>query len=226
MVTGPVLYSQEKNWFERLQSLEFLALVTAGAGSLGMNRPLIANGANLAYRKTVFKQVAGFTGLAQIASGDDDLLMHKIAAQTDWQIRFAADERAIIQTQPEPSLARFLNQRTRWASKATVYSNYWITAFLSLVYFFYLLLFPGIFLWGFELISIKIFGMGLLAKFIIDFAVVWHGCWMFKRPDLLKYFALTEILQIPYILYVGAKGTFGQFHWKERIMKRKVNPAP
>jgi len=38
----------------------------------------MCNGANLAYSKKAFEEAGGFTGIDNIASGDDMLLMHKI----------------------------------------------------------------------------------------------------------------------------------------------------
>lgn len=217
MVAGPVIYHRERNLFERLQSLEFLGIVTAGAGSLGMNRPLIANGANLAYRKSVFLEVGGFSGFEHVASGDDDLLMQKIAKETGWKIRFAADEQALIKTRPNENVKQFLNQRTRWASKGTIYPNSLITIFLVMIYTFYMMLFLSpllVYFWG---LSLPVASIIFLTKLLVDFAVVGRGCWLFRRVDLLKYFLIAEVLQIPYILYVGARGTFGNYKWKDRI---------
>ena len=39
----------------------------------------MCNGANLAYERKAFFEVNGFTGIDHIASGDDMLLMQKIA---------------------------------------------------------------------------------------------------------------------------------------------------
>jgi hypothetical protein len=36
----------------------------------------------------------------------------------------------------------------------------------------------------------------------------------------LRYFLLAELLQIPYILFSGIAGLFGNFTWKERKVKR------
>lgn len=216
MVAGPVLYHQERNIFHHLQALEFLGLVSAGAGSLGLGKPLIANGANLAYRKDVFKQVQGFQGFAHIQSGDDDLLMQKIARQTDWKIRFAPDLQAVVKTIPSPSLKIFLQQRTRWASKTTIYPSLSLRIFLISTYLLYAVFFFAIPLIGINWISGLWCATAFFLKAGFDWLVVNRGCHLFQRKDLLKYFPIAEILQIPYILYVGFRGALGQFEWKGR----------
>lgn len=216
VVVGPVSYHHEKNLFQKLQSLEFLGLVIAGAGSIGMNRPIIANGANLAYRKTAFINVGGFTSFENISSGDDDLLVQKIAQATKWEIRFAADHQAIVRTNSAETIRQFLNQRSRWASKSLIYPDLWLKFILILIYLFYGFLFlAGLFI-SLKLLSQIFFGIGLLSKITIDLLIMIKGCKLLKRKDLLSYFPLTEILQIPYILYAGAAGVLGNFYWKER----------
>lgn len=65
MVSGPVLL-ESKTIFEHFQALEFMGLIAVGAGSIGTGSPNMCNGANLAYRKEVFEEVGGFSGIDQI----------------------------------------------------------------------------------------------------------------------------------------------------------------
>lgn len=213
MVAAPVLYHEEKNLFEKLQALEFLGLVTAGAGSLGAGKPVIANGANLAYRRAAFEAVNGFAGIDHLPSGDDDLLMQKIAGRTNWQIRFVP-QNATVRTRPVATLRHFLRQRIRWASKATIYDGLQIKFFLVATYLFYTLLFAGLPLVLVGKLAPNVLLLTLLAKMGMDWLVVRRGSELFGRRDLRKYFFLAELLQIPYILYVGARGTLGKISWK------------
>lgn len=96
----------------------------------------MCNGANLAYERNSFYRVNGFSGIDTIASGDDMLLMHKIANQYPGQIHYLKAEDAIVTTSPMKTWREFLNQRIRWASKAKYYDDKRITAVLILVYLF------------------------------------------------------------------------------------------
>jgi len=218
MVAGMILFdkTQEKGVFHKVQSLEFLGLVTAGAGSIGLGEPLIGNGGNLAYRKAVFQQVEGFKGIDHLASGDDDLLMQKVHRLTEWKVRFSPNRGTINYTRPVDDLKSFLNQRVRWASKGIHYQKRSLVVFLTCTYFYYLLLalsFPLSFLnpsfLPFSLIS-------LFLKLLIDFLIAFKGCRMAGRLDLLKYFPLAEGFHIAYILYAGLMGLRGDFEWKGR----------
>ena len=60
MLSSPVVYSEEKSFFERLQTLEFLYLIGLGAAGIGNKKPTTCNGANLAYRTDVFYDMGGF----------------------------------------------------------------------------------------------------------------------------------------------------------------------
>ncbi|MEM7038037.1 MAG: glycosyltransferase, partial [Bacteroidota bacterium] len=97
MVSGPVLLESETT-FGHFQALEFMGLIAVGAGAIEAGTPNMCNGANLAYRKAVFEEVGGFAGIDHIASGDDELLMHKIAAETNYIGAFAKCSGAVVRT--------------------------------------------------------------------------------------------------------------------------------
>src|SRR5690606_24252578 len=46
LVSAPVVYSEEKSFFEELQTLEFLYLVGLGAAGIGNRQPSTGTGAN------------------------------------------------------------------------------------------------------------------------------------------------------------------------------------
>jgi len=207
----------KSSWFEKIQALEFLALVTAGAGSMGMGNPIICNGANLSYRKKAFQEVRGFEAIDSLPSGDDDLLLQKIHHLSSWRVRFSSASETINFTEPLRSIRSFLNQRARWASKISHYRKKGLVFFLVLTYLFYLTLF---FL---APLSVILGGKWLLvwvsfaAKAAVDFLVAYRGCKMTSQRPLIKYFLLAEFLQIPYILWAGIQGLRGRFSWKDRV---------
>lgn len=68
----------------------------------------MCNGANLAYEKTAFDKVNGFTGIDNIASGDDMLLMHKIWKHYPDRVHYLKSKAAIVTTQPMKTWKTFL----------------------------------------------------------------------------------------------------------------------
>ena len=220
MVSGYILIDPkaEKTLFHKIQSLEFLGLVTTGAGAIGLGKPVISNGANLSYRRAVFEEVDGFRDIDHLPSGDDDLLMQKIHRLTRWKVRFAFEKSGHNFTRPVPTLRAFLNQRTRWASKSAHYRSPSLVFFLVSVYFFYLLLFLSP-VWIAVGIPSGWLALGFLLKWLPDFAVVHKGAQLTGRKDLLPYFLLAQFFQIPYILWVGVKGLGGNYEWKGRAIR-------
>jgi len=104
MISSPVGYFKEKSFFERLQTLEFSYLIGIGAAFIGNGSASTCNGANLAYRKDVFYEVGGFKGIDDVASGDDELLLQKVAARYPGKIGFLKRSEAVVYTHAKPNL--------------------------------------------------------------------------------------------------------------------------
>ena len=86
-VSGPVEFKDNGNVFSKLQKLEFAGLIFTGAGLIGAGKPTICNAANIAYRKKAFDEVNGFEYDMDLSSGDDELLMQKIAQDTEYKCK-------------------------------------------------------------------------------------------------------------------------------------------
>ena len=76
-IVAPVTYYQVTSFLKRFQLLDFLSLQGVGIGSFGINKPIMCNGANLAYSKSLFFELDGFSGNSHISSGDDIFLLQK-----------------------------------------------------------------------------------------------------------------------------------------------------
>jgi cellulose synthase/poly-beta-1,6-N-acetylglucosamine synthase-like glycosyltransferase len=179
----------------------------------------MCNGANLAYEKKAFLKVGGFTGIDNIASGDDMLLMHKMAEQYPDRILFLKSSDAIVQTKTVETLKDFFNQRIRWASKADKYTDKKITAVLLLVYLFNAwMLFIGIFSIFYSFVFFLFIGV-LIAKTIIELFFLYPIAKFFKKEKLLWWFPLAQPFHILYTVIAGWLGKFGTYKWKQRQVK-------
>ena len=215
MVSGPVVLESSNRMLEEFQVLEFMGLIAVGAASIRAGRPNMCNGANLAYRKSVFEAVNGFGGLDSIASGDDELLMHKIHG-AGYGIRFAKDPMAIVRTHALKTWSDFRNQRLRWVSKSTVYKRKSITLTLVASYLG-MVTFPllGVFA-CFE--SGYLIGLGgaFLFKCLCEFPILFSAARFFNKLHLLKWLLLEQFFHILYILWVGLAANLGGYTWKGR----------
>lgn len=220
---GPVVYERRDTLFARLQALEFLGLVGVGAGFFGIGWPRLCNGANLAYRRAMFEVVHGFEGNADIPSGDDEFLLHKIVYREAGRAEFVAHPDAVVRTEGAPGPLSFLRQRIRWASKARRYEDGRFVAFLVLLFVYFLFVAAAPFI---SLTTPVALGAGLiffLLKLLGDGAVLFTAAELFQRPLRPLDLIVAEMLHPYYIIIVSLTGFFGMYSWKDR---RPQNSRP
>ncbi|RZL19758.1 MAG: glycosyltransferase [Pedobacter sp.] len=219
MISSPVAYFQEKSFFERAQSLEFLYLIGLGASTIGNNKPSTCNGANLAYEKKAFYEVGGFTGIDDLASGDDELLLHKMAARYGNKIGFLKNKEAVVYTHAKSTLVEFIQQRKRWASKSTRYKNKGIIVLGVTVWVFNVSIILNL-LGGIFLISLlKVAIAQLLIKIVMEFLFLIGVTKFAGRQKLLMLLPVLNIMHILYIVYIGIAGNSGKYNWKGRMVR-------
>lgn len=218
MVSGPVELTGRRI-FQELQALEFMGLIAVGSGAIGAGNPTMCNGANLAYRREAFEEAGGFEGIDHIASGDDELLMHKIASQTDWEVAFAKEKKAVVRTRALESLSAFAAQRVRWVSKSRAYERSSITGTLVLSYLAILglPLLLGLSFWDAR--AWWFFGASLSLKLLSEGIILSLAAGFFGRLHLLRWLAPEQIAHVAYVLWVGLAGNAGSYFWKGRKVK-------
>lgn len=219
MISSPVAYFEEKSFFERAQSLEFLYLIGLGASTIGNNKPSTCNGANLAYEKDAFYEVGGFKGIDDLASGDDELLLHKMASRYSRRIGFLKNTDAMVYTHAKPTLKEFIQQRKRWASKSTRYKNKSIIVLGVCIWLFNLSILLNIGIGIFIGFYLKLALFQLLAKIVIEFLFLLDVTNFAKRKKLLLMLPVLNFLHILYIVYIGIAGNSGKYNWKDRMVK-------
>jgi len=219
MISSPVTYFEERSLFERLQTLEFSYLVAIGASFIGNERASTCNGANFAYRKDVFYEVGGFKGIDDLASGDDELLLQKVAVKYPGRIGFLKSREAIVYTHAKHTLREFMNQRRRWASKSTKYKDKKIVALAVGIWCFNISLLVNAVLSVFGGHFLKVFLLQFLLKFIFETAFLLPVNIFFKRARLVGLLILLSPIHIVYFVYVGLMGNTRKYVWKGRTVR-------
>ncbi len=218
LVAAPVVFTKDKSIVSNFQYIDFMALQAATAATVSIGLHSMCNGANLAYNKKVFKEVGGFKGIDNIASGDDMLLMNKIKSKYPKQIGYLFSRDAIATTKPMPDWSSFLNQRIRWASKADKYEDKSLLPVLLGVYLFNLLLFTMFFAGLFN-IKLLIFWLAFMAlKTIIEWRYMKVTATFFGKVSIMQFAAL-QPLHVTYMVVAGWLGKFGNYKWKGRSVK-------
>lgn len=196
-----------------MQAVETLIYRVAGTAGLAMHLPLTSTGNNLAYRKDFFKSVNGFENVIKIQSGDDDLLMQKLATDRPFAMRYCITPSTFVTTNGKETLKELWEQRKRWASK-TIYYSPKIVFVLSMVFLFLTMLCVTA---AFSPFSTKVLIATLIAfahKSLGDLILILRGLKIFRQEHLLKWCIPVEIVHAPFTVLAVLFGLFGRFKWK------------
>ncbi len=222
MVCGWVRMNGQGDVFSELVSLEFSTMVALSAAMSGWNKPVLCNGASLAFRKESFLQVGGYSS-DKSASGDDVFLMHKFKSRFGKHtIHYMLQPGAGVETMAPNTWNTFIKQRIRWARKSVLYRDF-DTIFLSL----FILIVHG-WLLGWFIVSWFgshywiVFSLSWLGKSICD--VIWvytYACSL--KQEHWTWFVLP--LCMIHWLYIPFMALLSQLapspEWKGRTWKNR-----
>ena len=217
-IAAPVNFHREKSRLERFQSLDFLGMMGVTGAGFQAKTGLLCNGANLAYPKAVFREVGGFEGISGLASGDDMLLLHKIAQRYPDGIFFLKNQASTVLTEAQPDLRSFISQRLRWASKSRSYTDWRVTFRLGVVFLLCWAIMLNLTLAGWLGWPLAVLSIGLfLAKTVVDYRFLGEMCHYFGRQDLMRNYLVSQFLHLAYILGIGTLANFvRKYEWKGR----------
>ncbi|MBL7890995.1 MAG: glycosyltransferase [Bacteroidia bacterium] len=221
MIIGPVAAYDETPGFGSLQSMELMALMAFSGVFCQKNKPIMSNGANLAYERSAFTEVAGFDGIDHIASGDDVLLMDKFVQQFPGQVKFLRSQAAIVRTKVQLTFGSFLHQRIRWASKgmSNISAISAIVAVLvggiNIVLFFNLLL--SFFYGKFAVVFLAI----LVLKFIADHVLLSTVSVFFNKQIHTVNILVSQFFYSFSVVLILLLGIRKKYVWKDRIVYGK-----
>jgi poly-beta-1,6-N-acetyl-D-glucosamine synthase len=207
-----------------LQSLEFISVVATGVALFGLGKPSYCNGASMAFRKSVFRQVDGYADNMHVPSGDDEFLLKKVEAVHPDGIRFVTSPDSIVVTLPQPTLRQFFEQRIRWAGKWRLSVG---GSSKVLAVFMFLFQIACIGAWGmiFGGTNFRLAGFLLMGKLMLDFVFLFNaGNFLHEKVRLMPFLAL-QIVYPLYVLAIGAAANFAGYSWKGRILSANPKAA-
>ena len=115
VVGGFTLIAQAQSWFERVQAVDWLYLLSAAAAAAQMNRAVTWVGNNLAIRREAYDSIGGYRSLPG-SIVEDFALVDAIERRSPWTCRFYASAQAAVTTGAAKSLRQLYNQRKRWGT--------------------------------------------------------------------------------------------------------------
>jgi len=215
LVFGGVTFKDDNTLFKKMQTVEFASLIGSGAATLKWGLPSMCNGANMAFRKDVFKRVGGYSDNENIPSGDDEFLMHKVFA-LDKKVSYLKRGVTVL-TQAQTNFTSFNQQRKRWASKWKHYKNLGnsILAVMVAIFSFNTILAAMAIIFYQDTLITILFALKILFEAFFLNSVL-------KSLDKKLHIISFIILQISYPIYVllfGLGANFGQYSWKGRKHK-------
>ncbi len=215
-IAAPVYMKHSKSLLQLFQAMDFMVLQAITGAVVHKRQLTMCNGANLAYTKKAFEEVKGFSGIDNIASGDDMLLMYKIGKRYPEKVMYLKSEQAIVSTQPQPTWRSFFNQRLRWASKAARYQDKRFFPVLLWVYLFNLsflsLLVAGLWCscyWKWFLVL-------WVAKTMVELPLFLSAARFFQATTTAIWFFFFQPLHMIYTVISGLFGQAGSYEWKGR----------
>lgn len=216
-VSMPVRILAKDNFFQQWQAVEFASLIGTGAACIALHKPTMCNGANIAYKKTIFERVGGFAGSEHIPSGDDEFLMHKIATQFPQKVQFLKSQAVLVSTQANENWKQFFHQRKRWASKWEHYQNSF-TKMLAVFIFLANLSVLVLPFWIFEKTWVV---LGLLVfKFVAEFVFLTAVLRFFQQKKFAFWIPFLFVLYPIYAVFFALISRLKSYEWKSRHYER------
>ncbi|MGS2725387.1 glycosyltransferase family 2 protein [Psychroserpens sp. BH13MA-6] len=220
MLVAPVTYGQANSFFERFQLLEILSLQGITIGGFGINKPLMCNGANFAYKTSLFEALNGFSGNTDIASGDDIFLLEKALSHDKKAVHYIKNPQLTVTTKPQTTWKAIVAQRVRWASKTSKYKRFLgkMTGFIVLVTNALLVCLP--LLYVLQIISLKSLLYTFIVKSLIDLLLIFKSARFFGQEYSLPSYFFACIIYPFFNVYVAFLSVFSRYKWKDRAFTK------
>lgn len=103
---------------------EFASVMAVTCGMARLGRPVMCNGANLAFRKSLWEAAAPHLA-RQIHAGGDDMFLLDYAVRCGAKVSYCDAPAVWVETEAPASFRSFFAQRQRWAAKWTAYQSPW-----------------------------------------------------------------------------------------------------
>ena len=213
-IAAPVAFNGNNSFLHQFQIIDFLSLQGSTMGSFSIGKPFMSNAANSAFYKPTFQKLNGFKGNENIASGDDVFLLEKMIQQNLSKIGFLNSEDAIVTTNPQNSWSALLNQRMRWAAKATAFKNSFGIFVGSVIFCFnaIIVILP--------FFSIKLALCLMILKILIDGFLIFASARFFSKKISPIQFIASSFYYPIFSIGIFISTLLFTFKWKGRTFKK------
>lgn len=215
MLVMPIRFTEKKSILNRFQSLDMMATMVFTGFGIHSRQFYSANGANIAFRKKIYKNI---DLREDYASGDDMFLVQAMSQDYPEGVRYIKAIDLIVNTKAESSWTALFQQRKRWATKSKGYVDKRLVKLQAGVFLFNAMIVTNLVL-GLTLNSFFLFiaGFQLLIKGIMDYLLLSNVAEFFNQNESLKLFLLSFFMFTPYMMLMGFWALIGgSYIWKGR----------
>tara|TARA_R110002050_G_scaffold225447_1_gene361340 strand:+ start:11499 stop:12623 length:1125 start_codon:yes stop_codon:yes gene_type:complete len=185
-----------KTFISSFAAFEFLSLQMSGMALGALERPIMANGAAMAYPAATwrrFKEVGRAWD-----SGDDSFLVQ--AARRAKNVKIVPVPRAAVKTDAPLTFRSFINQRVRWGAKAVSYPSFLAKSVaLSVAFINICLVFSLLWALMFSWSDLPLVLLFFLLKAVVDYPLLRKFAQMTNQESLLKRYTLAAVFYPFYI---------------------------
>lgn len=203
------------NWrrsslLHKFEYFDFLLIFMAAAGAILSGKYFSCSNQNLAYLRSAYEKVGGFSKIKHLLSGDDVNLM-QLFRKNSMKVSFSTIKHSFVYTQPVRDFRQLISQRSRWASNAKWQLSLNPEFFLYLLSVFSLHLSILIILFLNWRVALLIFAVKAFSEFIF---VSSFFTGFEQERKRLAFFPVWSLIQPFYMLIVTVRGMFELFSWK------------
>ena len=218
LVAGPVVTKVRiPGFLHKFQQIEWFSILLLTQFSFARKQPLTCSGANLAFRKSTFLELNGYSGNERILSGDDEFLLKKIVRKFGiGSCKYLPTREVLVLTSSQSAWADFFSQRVRWAGKWKAHRSFF-HVFSAIGVFFFQWVWIYIFFKGFQnqdkLALLCLVGA---VKFISEYSSLGKVGYSLGFQRKGWEFLLTSLAHPFYVVIVGLGTFFFRVRWKGR----------
>lgn len=214
---GNVSHHRENSVIEKCFTLDFLAMIGVQGGMAKLGKAFSCNAANMCISREFYR--TAYDTRATYDSGDDVFLLHKAKEQNMNGVHYIQDNAATVITSPPRSISSFIQQRIRWSSKASGYTDTHAILVTAIVYAMnFTICCTAIFsiLWPQYTI---VMGLLFAAKTSIDIVLFSKILPYFNKKHILWLVPLFQCVYVFYITFIPIFASIIPKQWKQRKIR-------
>lgn len=121
LILGLSPYKIESGFLSRIIQYETFQTAIHYTSATLRGQAYMGVGRNIAYKKSSFHNAGGFSGIGHITGGDDDLLVQKIASNTNTRVNIGSE--SLTYSFPKRTWKEYLTQKSRHLSVGKFYRS-------------------------------------------------------------------------------------------------------